>query len=95
MNDPLLRSCRQPHDSIVLRSSRDGWMAEFYGPHADEVVRLFGTNVLPTAFTSQAEHSVVKAEIDRLNPGIEVVLGCPIYSKPLTHRHGNETLERS
>ena len=39
------------------------------GPHADRIVRLFDTNILPTPFDSIEE---AVREIARLNPGCAV-----------------------
>ncbi len=76
-------------DRIVLHGSSSGWVAESFGPHADEIVALFGTNVIPTAFTSRASGQDVKEAIQKLNPGVDVVLGAPIRPRqPLLTSHG-------
>lgn len=49
-----------------------GWMARF--PGNEELIRLFGTDTIPTAFTPAAEPSLVKCEIQKLNPGADVVV---------------------
>ncbi len=61
-------------DTIRLRWTVDGWVAEWLGPHAYEVMQLFGTNTLTTGFTAGAEASMVLAEISKLNPDVLVVL---------------------
>jgi hypothetical protein len=59
-------------NQIILFNTHDGWMARSIGPHASEIVGLFGTDTLPTAFTARAEGELVLQEIQRLNPGIDV-----------------------
>ena len=51
---------------LVLQAS--GWVAVFDGPHAAEVVRLFGRRVIPTAFGPSAPLSLVMAEVKSRNP---------------------------
>lgn len=55
-------------NAIQIIESPAGWSAKFTGPHAVEVSKLFGTNVIPTAFGSAAPRSVVLAEVQKLNP---------------------------
>ena len=61
-------------DTIRLKRTPDGWTAIWLGPHAYEVMQLFGTNTLPTGFTARAEASKVLHEIAQLNPGVVVEL---------------------
>lgn len=61
---------------ILLERTSAGWMAEILGPQARQTIQLFGTNILPTAFTSAAPKDRVLAEIRRLNPG------CTVEIKP-------------
>jgi len=56
---------------LVLQPS--GWVAVYDGPHAAEVVRLFGRRAIPTAFGPSAPASVVFAEVSKRNPGVQVV----------------------
>ena len=56
---------------IRLINSEKGWLARFIDD--DDVLQLFGTDTVPTAFTEQASPMVVKAEIERLNPGYKVL----------------------
>ena len=57
---------------LVTRSAR-GFDATFSGPEAENVIRLFGTNVIPTAFTPKARIETVMSELQRLNPGALVI----------------------
>lgn len=61
-------------DVIRLRHTPDGWVACWQGPHAYEVMQLFGTNTLPTGFTAGAGAAMVLQEITRLNPDVTVLL---------------------
>ena len=51
-----------------------GWVARYKGPHAAKVRDLFGTDVLPTAFTAQADSEKVRTAIQQLNPGVAVTV---------------------
>ena len=55
----------------MMKLFRDdkGWMVQTDNP---EVRRLFGTDVIPTAFTVKAEPERVLAAIQALNPGEHV-----------------------
>jgi hypothetical protein len=57
---------------IELFMTAQGWMARHIGD--SRISQCFGTNVLPTAFTAEAEAHVVLREITRLNPSSEVSL---------------------
>lgn len=58
-------------NTIELFRNRNGWMAK----HTDPDVRaLFGTDTIPTAFTSQASATEVLAQIQKLNPNARVYL---------------------
>ncbi len=57
---------------IILTLGIGGWLARYEGPHREDVVRLFETDVLPTAFTYEAQASLVREEIAKLNPGAVV-----------------------
>lgn len=59
---------------IELFKTNQGWMADFQGPQAEEIRRLFGTSVIPTPFTAQAESANVMANIQSKNPDCIVVL---------------------
>lgn len=57
---------------IRLFTTPKGWMADFGNDAA--ILFLFGTSIIPTAFTSRATASVVHAEISRLNPECNVIV---------------------
>lgn len=57
---------------IILTLSIGGWMARYLGPHREEIVRLFETDVLPTSYTFEAQASMVREEIAKLNPDVIV-----------------------
>lgn len=57
---------------ILFTEHSKGWMAQYLGPHRTDIIALFGTDVLPTAFTSNALACDVIAEVSRLNPGVQV-----------------------
>ena len=61
-------------DTIELFVANGAWMARSIGPQAAKIRALFGTDILPTAFTSEAVPTVVKRAIEKLNPGVEVNL---------------------
>jgi hypothetical protein len=48
------------------------WMAQFCGPHASAVVAAFGTDSIPTPFTSEHSLEPVKATVEARNPGVDV-----------------------
>jgi len=62
-------------NKIILRRSDNCWTAEYLGEHRPEIVSLFGTAVLPTAFVARANLKVVRREIEKLNPECEVEIG--------------------
>ena len=63
-------------NQIILISGKQCWEAQFIGPHAAKVQRLFGTTILPTPFVSDlrisADPDYIKAAIERMNPGVFV-----------------------
>lgn len=56
---------------IELFLDNGTWMARSNDPM---IVRLFGTDTLPTAFTTYTPVETVKARIERLNPSAQVVV---------------------
>jgi hypothetical protein len=50
---------------------RDGWMADFEGN--EEVRALFGTTVIPTAYTARMTREEVIKELTALNPDYRVI----------------------
>ena len=61
-------------DAIELYRAPSAWMARSIGPHSAEIIRLFGTDVLPTAFTPAASPADVLESIQKLNPDKRVYL---------------------
>jgi len=64
---------------ITLTRGNDGngnqsWLARHTGAGADDVMALFGTNVLPTPFSASVSPDVVLARIEELNPDAQVVI---------------------
>jgi hypothetical protein len=59
----------------LWRTSRE-WMTAMYvdGAPDPEVVELFGTHEIPTAFTAKADLDTVVAVICKLNPGVAVTV---------------------
>lgn len=60
-----------------LSIGSSGWEAAKYldGRPDAETVDLFGTHVLPTAFTALARYEDVRAALQRLNPSVRVTKG--------------------
>lgn len=58
------------HKEIKLQTTADGIMAHYLvsGKPDEEVVRLFGTHIIPTAFTNACSMPRATLEIERLNP---------------------------
>ena len=52
---------------IKLQKTPHGWLATFLDD--PEVIRLFGTDTLPTGFPARAEWDTVRARVSHLNPG--------------------------
>ena len=60
-------------ENRITLAVRDGtWHATFTDP---EIVQRFGTDTLPTPFTSRAPAETVLAEISRRNPNCVVTVG--------------------
>ncbi|TBW48733.1 hypothetical protein EZI54_20805 [Marinobacter halodurans] len=57
---------------IQVKPAKELWMAKHSGPHTDEIISLFGSNILPTAFASDTPRDVVVAALRKRNPGFEV-----------------------
>ena len=55
--------------NIKLFTQNGNWIAR---TDDTEVIRLFGTTDLPTAFTTRTDADQVLAAIQRLNPGANV-----------------------
>lgn len=61
-------------NTITLKKTEQGWLAEYSGPMRAEIFNLFQTATIPTAFTARATWQVVQREIQRLNPDCNVVV---------------------
>jgi hypothetical protein len=48
------------------------WNCETISGNEEEVRALFGTNILPTPFTTELHGELVATRIERLNPGAHV-----------------------
>jgi hypothetical protein len=59
-------------NEIIIERRIAGWVATYTGPHAAEIIDLFGTDTIPMAFGAAAELPQVRAAIRALNPGIAV-----------------------
>ena len=67
---------------IILEPRGDTWVAHHEGPIADEVMGLFGQVDVPTPFFTSAPPEQVVAEIQRLNPDVEVSVRGTVPSAP-------------
>ena len=54
--------------SITLHKGNPVWLAHWQGDDAAEIKRLFGTDILPTAYDATTDAETVRAEVGRLNP---------------------------
>ena len=59
---------------ITLKQDGGIWVGVHTGAGSDEIVDLFGTHILPTAFTANVLGTVVQDAIRKLNPEHRVVL---------------------
>lgn len=75
MQDQIMKSAdmeaKMPN-GIILTKGATGWNARYVGPHVAALVRLFGTDTIPTAFTLQAAAPDVVAAISAMNPGVTI-----------------------
>jgi hypothetical protein len=62
-----------PQNIISLSIGRDSWLATYRGPHAAEIIELFGTDTIPTAFTPAAPLSTVRDFIRSKHPGATII----------------------
>lgn len=60
---------------IELYWSPRGWLGNFVGDA--EIEQLFGTTLIPTAYTERASATAVLTGVERLNPGVSVTVGTP------------------
>ena len=54
--------------SITLYKGSSVWLAHWQGDDAADIKRLFGTDILPTAFDATTDGEMVRGEVARLNP---------------------------
>jgi hypothetical protein len=59
-------------NEILLHLGQQGWLATYRGPHTAEIIELFASDTIPTAFTAHAALADVIAEISARNPGVVV-----------------------
>lgn len=58
---------------IVISKASDCYMAEYQGPHSNEVFELFKTRTIPMGFTAQANAGEVIEYVKNRHPNTEVV----------------------
>lgn len=58
--------------SIQIEPGKGLWMAKHSGPHTSELIELFGSDRLPTAFESATPKEKVVAALRKRNPGFRV-----------------------
>ncbi len=58
--------------TITLKQVGGMWMARHTGPHSRDIVSLFGTDTLPTPFSSSVPVRQVVAELLVNNPGANI-----------------------
>jgi hypothetical protein len=63
-------------NQIILISGKDCWLAKYVGPHAQKIIRLFGTDTLPTPFIPglllSEDTDRLRAAIEKMNPDVFV-----------------------
>ena len=61
-------------NTIDLSTANGSWVATYSGPHADQIISLFGTATIPTAWRHTRPNWEVVADVQRLNPGVVVMI---------------------
>lgn len=63
-------------NTILVYRDSDCWMSETLkdGKPDEQLIKYFGTNLLPTAFTVSEKPHVVVKELERLNPTAQVLI---------------------
>lgn len=61
-------------NTITLTKGFTAWLATYSEDIASEIRSAFGTATLPTAFTSEANSQGVKLCIEKLHPGVTVII---------------------
>ncbi|WP_111495177.1 MULTISPECIES: hypothetical protein [Marinobacter] len=58
--------------SIELKTGNGLWIAKHDGPHTAQLIDLFGSDELPTAFESSTPREKVIACLRKRNPGFRI-----------------------
>lgn len=61
-------------NTIYLFRQHGVWYAQYHGPHTNTVIELFGTDVLPTAYSASTTPAEVVEAVQRTHPGVRVQL---------------------
>ena len=61
-------------NQIILINGRELWEAKHVGPNAASIIRLFGTDTIPTPFSNHVDSDTVRAKIQSLNPDVFVTV---------------------
>lgn len=61
-------------DIITLFKQETMWLARYSGPHATQIVDLFGHDTIPTSFTTARMALDVQQEVQKLNPECKVIV---------------------
>lgn len=59
-------------NKILLFKTSVAWYARYEGPHAEQIQDLFGTKIIPTAYTADASAESVCLRVSELNPNVLV-----------------------
>lgn len=66
---------------VIAAPFPTGFHVRFKGEHAAEIVKLFGTDVIPTPFGKDADVNRVYMAVKEMNPDCQVILvGNPYYA---------------
>ncbi len=55
-------------NTIEIHRGSTGWLATYHGPHANEIIELFGTTTLPLPWTLRAPVGVVLNDLRARTP---------------------------
>jgi hypothetical protein len=59
-------------NKIILSRKGIGWFAQYVGPHAAEIRRLYGSDTIATPWLFNASAKFVREDITRHNPNVTV-----------------------
>ena len=62
----------QPRIVLMVRDGE--WVGEWFGPKRAAVEQVFGSAIVPTGFTADAQAEVVRLAVEARNPGYVVVV---------------------